>query len=304
MLGYLQHLQQRGLKHNTFLTHISALSNCTDRVEGVPVGRHPLVALWVLGNRSLHPPTRTLVPKWDLSVVLAAIIEPPYEPLHHATLKDLTLKTLSLFLIATASARRVSELHALCTVPPFLIERPGSFTLTTNPAFLPKTAMEGVLSSDIELSAFHPAPQSELERGLRLMCPVRALRYYLQCTQPLRGINTVLFAHWEEDRAPRPVSTHWISSALSEAIHAAIACMGRANEIFSANPHSVRGIASLATSWAEIARGPASGICRAATWTTACVFARHYRLNLGDRSSFGTQVFEAATRSRPSKSQC
>ena len=149
-----------------------------------------------LVTESLHPPTRTLVPKWDLSV-LAAIVEPLYEPLRHATLKDLTLKTL--FLIAAASARRVSELHALCTVPPFLIERPGSFTLTTNPAFLPKTATRVVLSSDIELSAFHPASQSDLERGLRLMCPVWALRYYLQRTQPLRGNNTALYVHWEED---------------------------------------------------------------------------------------------------------
>ncbi len=260
MLGYLQHLQSRGLKHNTILTHISALSNCTDRIEGVPVGKHPLVARWVLGNRSLHPPTRNLVPRWDLSVVLAAIIEPPYEPLRHATLKDLTLKTL--FLIAAASARRVSELHALCTVPPFLIERPGSYTLTTNPAFLPKTATEVALSSDIELSAFHPNPQTPVERGLRLMCPVRALRYYLQCTQPLCGNNTALFVHWDEDLAQRPVSKRWISSALTEAIHVAYARMGRSDEIFSANPHSVRGVT---TSWAEIARVPASRICRVAT---------------------------------------
>ena len=37
VLGYLQHLQSRGLKHYTILTHISALSNCTDRIEGFPV---------------------------------------------------------------------------------------------------------------------------------------------------------------------------------------------------------------------------------------------------------------------------
>ncbi len=76
------------------LTNISALSICTDWIEGVPVSKHPLVARWVLGNRSLHSPTHSLVPQWDLSVVLAALIEPPYEPLRHATLKDMTLKTL------------------------------------------------------------------------------------------------------------------------------------------------------------------------------------------------------------------
>ncbi len=62
--------------------------------------------------------------------------------------------------------------------------------------------------------------------------------------QPLRGNNTALFGHWNEDRASRPVSKRWVSSALSEAIHVAYARMSRAYEIFSANPHSVRGVAT------------------------------------------------------------
>ncbi len=185
-------------------------------------------------------------------------------------------------------------------MPPFLIQRPNSFTLTTNPAFLPKMAKEVALSSDIELSAFHPNPQTDLERGWRLMCPVWALCYYLQRMQPVHGNNTVSFIHWDEDRAQRPISKRWISSALPEAIHAAYAHMGWLDEIIRMNPHSVRGVA---TSWTEIARVSASGICHAATWMTECVFARHYHLNLAHQS-FGTQVFEATTWGQPSKSQC
>ncbi len=56
-----------------------------------------------------------------------------------------------------------------------------------------------------------------------------------------RGNNTALFVNWDEDRAQRRVSKRWVSSALSEAIRVAYACMGRADEIFSANPHSDRG---------------------------------------------------------------
>ncbi len=48
---------------------------------------------------------------------------------------------------------------------------------------------------------------------------------------------------------------------------------------------------------------PASGICPAATWTTNCVFARHYHLDLGDPSSFRMHVFKAATHGRPSQNQ-
>ncbi len=75
--------------------------------QGVPVGKHPLVARWILGDRSLHPPQRSLVPPWDLSVILGALTEKPYEPLRLAPLKLLTLKVL--FLIATASTCRAAS---------------------------------------------------------------------------------------------------------------------------------------------------------------------------------------------------
>ena len=204
VLSYLQHLRQRGLKHTTILSHISALSSCTSKVDGVPVGRHPFVAKWVVGDRSQNPPRRSLVPPWDLSVVLVALTEKPFEPLRQAMPRLLTLKML--FLLATASARRVSELHALCIDPPFLIQNLLSFHLGPNPAFLPKTSMEVALSSDIELSSFYPEPSSPLERGFQLMCPVCALRYYLQCTACSRGQSRALFVHWDEGRAHRPVS--------------------------------------------------------------------------------------------------
>ncbi len=219
VLSYLQHLRQRGLKHTTILSHISALSSCTSKVDGVPVGRHPFVAKWVVGDRSQNPPRRSLVPKWDLSVVLAALTEKPFEPLRQATPRLLTLKTL--FLLAASSARRVSELHALCIDPPFLIQNPLSFRLAPNPAFLLKTSTEVALSSDIELSSFYPEPSSPLERGSHLMCPVIALRIYLQRTACSRGQNRSLFVHWDEGRVHHPVSKRWISSALTEAICAA-----------------------------------------------------------------------------------
>ncbi len=50
VLSYFQQLQQADLKHSTILSHISILRSCTNKVDGVPVGRHPLVAKWVLGD--------------------------------------------------------------------------------------------------------------------------------------------------------------------------------------------------------------------------------------------------------------
>ena len=50
------------------------------------------------------------IPSWDLSLVLLALIKPPFEPLKDAPLKILTFKTV--FLMTLASGRRRGEVHA------------------------------------------------------------------------------------------------------------------------------------------------------------------------------------------------
>ncbi len=211
----------------------------------------------------------------DLSVVLAALAEKRFEPLCHALPQLLTIKTL--FLLVAASACQVSELHALCIEPPFLIQNPPSFCLAPNPAFLPKTPTEVALSSDIEISSFYPELSSPLERGLHLVCPVRALHIYLQSTALSSGHNRALFVHWDEGKAQRPVSKRWISSALTEAIRAAYRLYKQEHEVIRAHPPSKRGMAA---SWAEIAGVSALEICHAVTWEGTCTFARHYCLDL------------------------
>ncbi len=79
VLSYLQHLRCRNLEQSTILGHVSALSSCTNKVDGVLVDRHPLVARWVLDDRAQNTPQRSLVPRWNLLMVLAALIENPFE---------------------------------------------------------------------------------------------------------------------------------------------------------------------------------------------------------------------------------
>ncbi len=83
------------------------------------------------------------------------------------------------------------------------------------------------------------------------------------------------------------------------AIREAHFILDREGEIVQVNPHTVRG---MATTWAEFARVPPKEICRAATWSGPCSFARHYRLNLNkdkDPPNFSTQMLSVATRGRP-----
>ena len=57
----------------------------------------------------VEAPARSVTPpSWDLLKVLEYLKSPVFEPLHQSSLRDLTRKTL--FLVALASAKRVSEL--------------------------------------------------------------------------------------------------------------------------------------------------------------------------------------------------
>ena len=53
----------------------------------------------------------SLAPKWDLAFVLSHMCKAPFEPLDKASLFYLSVKTV--FLVTLATARRVSEVHAL-----------------------------------------------------------------------------------------------------------------------------------------------------------------------------------------------
>ena len=64
-----------------------------------------------------HPLSSSRVPPWDLSRVLSFLCGPPFEPLSSCSLRELTRKVL--FLLALATARRVSELHAVSSVVSF-----------------------------------------------------------------------------------------------------------------------------------------------------------------------------------------
>ncbi len=131
-------------------------------------------------------------------------------------------------------------------------------------------------------------------RFFHLVCPVHALHIYLHHTKCTHGPNNSLFVHWDEGRAHHPVSKRWISSCLTEAIHSYYHHQGWEHGIIHANPHSTWGVAA---SWAEIARVLALEICRVATLSGLCTFARFYHLDFSG-GGFATAIIEAAARAQ------
>ena len=132
-------------------------------------------------ERQLRPPS------WDLSGVLRYLNTSSFEPLSHAPLRALTQKVL--FLLVLATAKRVGELQALSSIVTFV---GGDACLSYVPQFVAKSES---LTRSIPRS-FLVKSLSDFVAGLDddlLLCPVRALRIYLDRTNSLAPLRHRLF---------------------------------------------------------------------------------------------------------------
>lgn len=177
ILTFLQGLLDKGLAFSTVKVYLVAISACHLGFGGKTAGQHPLICQFMKGARRLRPVSRNLAVPWDLSVVLDALSHPPFEPLQQVELKMLSFKTA--LLLALASAKRVSDIHALSVNPTCMQFSRGDsrVLLTPNPAFVPKVLNPTGSYSPIELLTFYPPPFSSQEHErLHTLCPVRAIR--------------------------------------------------------------------------------------------------------------------------------
>ncbi|PIK57927.1 hypothetical protein BSL78_05209 [Apostichopus japonicus] len=140
-----------------------------------------------MANR--RPQIRRLAPSWGLSAVLHALAGPPYEPMANASLAALTKKTL--FLVAVASARRRSCLHALSTKQNHIRFEGHGVRMVPDPSFIAKNQTLTFLPGDIFIPEIKT--MSSVAEDKR-WCPVRALKWYLNKTEKLRQ-STSLFYH-------------------------------------------------------------------------------------------------------------
>ena len=211
-------------------------------------------------NRPLRPPA------WDLSAVLTFLNSPLFEPLQQASLRDLTKKIL--FLLALATAKRVRELQAVSRAVSF-VRSDACFSYV--PEFVTKTeSLSNLLPRSFlvdSLSDFAAGLEDEL-----LLCPVRALRLYLDRTSSFSPLPRHLFLALR--RPSRALSKNAISFFLCEEIHGA--GTGRP-EVGSVRAHSIRGVSTSAAfhqSWSV------ASVLESATWRSNSVFASFYLRDL------------------------
>jgi hypothetical protein len=291
-----------GRAWNTVKVRIAAISAFHIPFSGfASLGLIPLVNQFMKGAFRIKPPYRNPLPCWDLNVVLIALMEKPYEPMAKASLEAVTFKTA--FLVAIASTRRCSELHALDIRKPFMRFGQNGVTLRTNPSFMPKVPSEFHLNEEIYLPRFYhqvPAEDPDFRRkqAFHTLDVFRALRYYLEATKSIRGQSSQLFVSFhikDKDGKLKPISKQRLGKWLKLVVHRAYNHFGKqAPEGVKA--HSTRAQGS---SWAELNKASPDAICKAATWKQLHTFSRHYRLDLADSAKIavGRAILGAASRS-------
>lgn len=269
-----------GKAASTLKVYVAAISACHVGIGGATPGNHPLVSRFMAGVRRLRAPHKQLVPSWDLLVVLRALTGPPFEPLSEVDMKLVSLKTA--FLLALVSAKRIGDIQAL-SVSSTCMQFSGAgdkVIMRPNAAYTPKVVSTPFRNQVIELVSFSPPPfASAEEEQLNKLCPVRALRCYVERTRSFRQSDQ-LFVCFGTQAKGRPLSKPSLSRWIVETIELAYSSQSlEAPEGLRA--HSTRGVSS---SWALLKGVSIEEICRAASWNSHHTFIRYYMLDVSEPS--------------------
>ena len=215
VLSFLQQGLERRLSPSTLKVHAAAISAFHDHIDGKTVGKHDLVVRFLRGARRLNPPRPPSIPSWDLSLVLRALQDVPFEPLQSVDLKLLSMKTL--LLVALASVKRVGDLHAFSVDDLCLEFGPGDnhVVLRPRPGYVPKVPTTPFKDQVVNLQAL---PLEEADPALALLCPVRALRMYVDRTQSVRTSDQLFVCYGGQQKgkaASKQRMAHWIVDAIA-----------------------------------------------------------------------------------------
>ena len=290
-LEFLQSLLDGGRSPSTLRVYVAAISCQHTHFEGVTLGSHKLVSLFLKGAARLRPPRTPRAPAWDLPLVLDALSLPPFEPLAQAGLRWLSIKTA--FLLAITTAKRVGELHALSVSNSCLRwnSDDSGVTLWPNTAFLPKVLSRTYLNQPIQLARFNPPPE-EGAGEVRPSCPVRALKAYVEATASIRRSDQLFVCYGGPKKGcalSKQRLSHWIVDAIADAYR-----ISKHPPPSGVRCHSTR---SIATSWAALRGVPLEAICAAASWASPGTFSRFYRVNVATPHPLGVVLWPSSSAS-------
>ena len=255
---------------STIRGYRSTISNTLKYRTGYHFGSHPVLSELIKSFVKQRPVDRSLAPKWDLAFVLSHMCKAPFEPLDKASLFHLSVKTV--FLVTLATARRVSEVHAFSIDSDHLrfSNLDGSLILRTQVGFLAKNQLPSRAPDSItipKLSIFC----RKSDNFNSMLCPVRAVKIYLNKTKSLRKHRKRLFIPTQGDQdLAKPTLSRWVKYAIKNAYDT---ISKNPNRLFKPRAHELRAISA---SWAYMNYIPLEEILKSAVWSSSSLFASHY----------------------------
>ena len=177
-----------------------------------------------------------------------------------------------MFLLALASARRPSYLHALSIAPGRCVFARGNaqrqlvVSLLPEPGFLAKNQLLMQAPEWITVPGIARLNPTEPEK---MLCPVRQLKLYIRDSERIRGGRQRMFIHW--NHSIRDIMRNHISRWIVETVKEAYTQADRQYDRVTA--HEVR---ALSASWAYNCQVALPDILSAAFWRSSGVFQNLY----------------------------
>jgi len=272
-LNYL--FNDLGLEVSTIEGYKTSIAKFMNGISSLEIGTNDHLKNLIKSFYRDRPRNLRVLPHWDLSVVLHALSKAPYEPMHEASLKWLTYKTI--FLVALASGKRRSEIHALLYDKVKYSKSQDTYCLGVCPSFVAKNQVTRKLNEslkDIQIIGLKHklGPDMKEEKSL---CPVRALNYYFDRTKTIRDSGQKRLFISTQRNSKKDICANTISGWIKAVIRHAYDQKYSENELKNLNmtAHSVR---SVAVSWAATGGASLDQILNACQWQSENSFTTFY----------------------------
>ena len=276
IVDFLVHLRRdKGLSVSAVKGYRSAL-NSVFALKGMDLADSRPISMLIRSFSKSVRPEELRPPAWDVTLVLQSLTGIPYESLWMSDNRFLAQKTL--FLLALASAKRIGELHAISHRLSHSRDW-GEVSFTFVAGFVVK--MQDPSSSARRFEGFTvPAlPDARGNCNGRLLCPVRAVRCYLDRTAAHRPRCERLFV--TAGRSTKETAKNTVSFWLRKTISRAYQLSGRSVPDPPPRARETRGIAPFLLFKKNFA---VDQVLKAGTWRKHTTFACHYLRDLAHRS--------------------
>ena len=275
-VDFLIHLRRdKGLSVSAVKGYHAAL-NSVFALKGINLADSRPISMLIRNFSKSARPEELRPPVWNVTLVLQSLTCAPCEPLRMSDERFLAQKML--FLLALASAKRIGELHALSHRVSHSRDL-GEVSFTFVVGFVAK--MQDPSSSAPRFGGFTvPAlPNSSTNRNRRLLCPVPAVRCYLDRTAAHCPRCERLFV--TAGRSTKEISKTTVSFWLRKTISRAYHLSGRSVPDPPPRARETRGISPPVLFKKYFA---VDQVLKVGTWRKHTTFTRHYLRDLVHRS--------------------